>query len=239
VRKLPVGVEASMTGMQVGLAAVVFFTLLLFFAVLSFVVLRLLHRMERVECQLKRVLCGKSGKPGRPGCEGPEGPPGPPGPSGSSLDWAEFYAAQDVSPFTNDNPNPIAPGEAVAFPRDGNTKGTGDIVIDTGVTPVGTAIRLVHAGTYDITFTVTVGEKGQLVAALDDGGGLVEQAFDYLGTEGPGPLTERILITTVVDNVNLMILNPENQSTNVTVVAGAGSTGNASSNARIVINRIA
>lgn len=157
---------------------------------------------------------------------------------GTAIDWAEFYAQQDAPPFDNDNPNPIAPGDAIRFPNAGISKGTGKIFIDNAISPIGTALRLTDPGTYQIDYSVVLAGAGQLVIALDDGAGFVEQVADYIGIASAGLLSEQVFITTVEPNINLFIVNPQNQTTPITLTAGAGSTGNATTNARVRITQI-
>lgn len=106
---------------------------------------------------------------------GAPGTPGTPGANGTALDWADFYAAEDSVGFENDNPNPIAPGGAIAFPNLGVTAANTNIVIDATVTPPGSAITLKDIGTYQVAFSAVVAQAGQLVVALDNGSGIVEQ----------------------------------------------------------------
>jgi len=220
----------------------VFLGLLIVFA---FVIKRLESRTHKLERQLKnlRFRSGRQGTPGRPGNNGrpgTPGTPGTPGANGTALDWADFYAAQDSAGFENDNPNPIAPGGAIAFPNSGTTAANTQIVIDSTVTPLGSAVNLKDPGTFLVAYSVLVAEAGQLVIALDNGSGIVEQEATYLGNPGPGPglISGERTITTTIADVNLSIINPVNQSTPITLVSGAGATGNASANATLSITRI-
>ncbi len=211
-------------------------TLLLVF-LFAFVIVALNSRTRYLEKKICQLKCAKGdkGDKGDPGCRGN------PGQNGTALDWVQFYAAEDASDFENDNPNPIIPGAAVSFPNIGPTKGSGNIVIDPTVTPVGTARTLKKPGTYLVSYSMNIAEIGQIVVGLDDGAGIVEQQSSYFGqiNEGGGLISETVVVTTVLPNVNLFLLNPNNQDSDITLVPGAGSTGNASSNAILTIVQIA
>jgi hypothetical protein len=199
--------------------------------IIGYILIKLLRRTSRLQrlfrCSKKGKKCQKKGSSDDSSCC-----------EKGLCDWAQFYAEENVPDGTNDNPNPIAPGQAIAFPNTGVSKGSGNIVIDTAVTPVGTAIRLVNIGTYQVSVSAQVGEAGQLVVALDSGSGAVEQAPDYVGTRAAGLQAFTVLVTTTLANVNLYIVNPANQTTPVTLPAGVGSSGNATQNAILTILKI-
>ncbi len=117
------------------------------------------------------TLFGSTGPAGTDGTNGTDGATGPTGPTGATgvIDFADFYALMPP-----DNPATVAPGTAVSFPQNGPTSGV--------ITPASaTQFTLPAVGTYEVFFQVSITEPGQLVLALDTGGGPIEQAYTVVG----------------------------------------------------------
>jgi hypothetical protein len=108
----------------------------------------------------------------------------------------------------NDNPDAIAPGSAVNFPKPLiNTYGT--IQRLNGTNP--NKFSLPPNGVFEITFQVTVQNTGELVIVLNG----QEQAMTVVGKSGGGMLVGVSIITTPpINSSTLSINNPS------TAVAG-------------------
>jgi hypothetical protein len=161
---------------------------------------------------------GPSGADGLPGPIGPVGPigpigadglPGPIGPAGipALSNFADFYGLMSNT-IINDNPDAIAPGSAVNFPKPLiNTYGT--IQRLNGTNP--NSFSLPPNGVFEITFQVTVQNTGELVIVLNG----QEQAMTVVGKSGGGTLVGVSIITTPpINSSTLSINNPS------TAVAG-------------------
>lgn len=140
------------------------------------------------------------------GPQGPTGPPGLAGPVGSS-DFAEFYALMPP-----DNPALIAPGTSVSFPQDGPTNGA--------ITRMSAStFTLASAGTYQVSFQVSVDEAGQLELSLNG----VALASSLVGrATGTSQLVGDSLVTTTSANETLEVVNPLGNSTALTITPLAG-----------------
>lgn len=91
-----------------------------------------------------------------------------------------------------------------------------------------TDIALPLAGTYDVSWQVSVAEAGQLVIGLDVGSGPVEQLPTTAGrATGTSLITNRVLITTAAPSV-LTVRNPAGNSTALTITPLAGGALSAS-----------
>ena len=111
-----------------------------------------------------------------------------------------------------DNPDPIAPGAAVAFPQSGVTSGT--ILPDTDTT-----FALTEIGTYLITFTAAAAEAGQLVLALNG----TEIPYTVVGRDATNSqITGTALITTTQATDLLSVQNPTASTTSLTLTPSAG-----------------
>lgn len=183
---------------------------------------------------------GPTGLQGPGGITGSTGTTGPVGPAGvppiQVLLYSSFYASMPP-----DNPNPIAPGDAVQFPVSGADDGSGSI------TPVGgpsfTDFSINVPGEYWIQFQVSVTEgladqAAQLVIALDTGGGggPVELPFAVFGRSA---VTSQIIGSTIIDlnvSASLSIRNPANASSSITITPVAG--GYTEVTAQLIIMRI-
>jgi hypothetical protein len=166
-------------------------------------------------------LVGPAGPAGAKGATGPEGPPGLPA-------FAEFYALMGP-----DNAATVGAGIPVQFPRDGPT--TGVITRRGGVSF--TEFVLPNIGTYRVAFSVSVTEAGQLVLALDSGGGMLEQAYTVYGrATGASPIAGEALVTTTVAKSALELRNPTGNTPALTITPSAGGTHAAA--ASIVIQQL-
>lgn len=164
---------------------------------------------------------GSSGPKGETGAEGPPGPVGPAGatgaagPEGSSGSpvYAEFYALMPP-----DNAATVAAGAPVSFPRTGSIAG-GIVRLDQG------EFVLPRIGTYSVDFSVSVTEPGQLVVALDSGGGMVEVPYTVYGrATGTSQIVGDALITTTVANSTVELRNPTGNTPALTITPLAGGT---------------
>ena len=113
-----------------------------------------------------------------------------------------------------DNPAPIAPGAAVAFPQSSVTSGT--------ILPSSdTEFALTEVGTYLITFTATAAETGQLVLALNG----AEIPYTLVGRDATNSqISGMALITTTLATDLLTVQNPASATTSLTLTPSAGGT---------------
>lgn len=145
--------------------------------------------------------------------------------SAQAADYADFFALMPA-----DNAATVAPGTAVDFPQDG--PGTGTIVRSGPDTFV-----LAEIGTYEVHFAVSVSEAGQLVLALDGGGGFVENPATVVGrATGTSQIAGVALVTTTTVNTLLQVRNPVGGFVALTVTPLAG--GSSPSSAHLVIRKL-
>jgi hypothetical protein len=139
--------------------------------------------------------------------------------------FAEFYALMPP-----DNAATVGAGAPVEFPRTGPT--TGVIVRQTA-----TKFVLPSIATYRVTFSVSADEPGQLVIALNTGGGMVELPYTVYGrATGTSLIAGDALVTTTAANSLLEIRNPAGNTPALTVTPNAGGTHAAA--ASLVIQRL-
>ena len=164
---------------------------------------------------------GPQGPQGEQGPEGPRGPEGPQGPGGV-LGYADFYAL-----MPSDNPGEIAPGEDVAFPRNGP-------ILNTAIgRESDSSFILSESGGYLVTFTVPVTEMGQLVLTLDG----TELPYTVVGrSAGASQIVGSVIVNTDSDGAILTVRNPADNANALVVTAEAG--GNAPASAHLVIIKL-
>ena len=139
---------------------------------------------------------------------------------------ADFYALQGGG--ADDNPATVAVGGPVLFPRTGS-------VVGTGITSTSSStFQLSSIGTYRIDFQVSISEAGQLGLAI--GGNLLTASVVGRAT-GTSQIVGTCLLTTVVVNEVVSVVNPSGNSTALTVTPLAGGANTVS--AHLVIVRIA
>jgi BclA-like protein/collagen triple helix repeat protein len=150
---------------------------------------------------------GATGPAGAPGATGDTGPPGPPAPDLTS--YAEFYALMPP-----DNAAPVAAGGAVDFPLNGPSQG--------GIARINAETFLLpEAGTYRVSFSVSVSEAGQLALSLN---GAELPSTVYGRATGTSQIAGDSLVTTSGANSTLSIVNPAGNSTALTITPLAGGT---------------
>jgi hypothetical protein len=117
----------------------------------------------------------------------------------------------------------------VPFPSDGPANGI--------VRASATDFILPTIGTYDISWQVSVSdETGQLVLALDTGGGPILQLPTLAGRSvGEAQIVNRVFLTTSVAGVRLSVRNPPLASP-MTITPNAG--GNVPSSSWLTITRL-
>jgi collagen triple helix repeat protein len=157
---------------------------------------------------------GSTGAPGSSGAEGARGPVGPEGPLALPV-YAEFYALMPP-----DNAATVAAGTAVEFPQTGPTAG--------GIARRNTSeFVLPSVGTYRVSFSVSVSEPGQLVIALESGGGggMVELPNTVLGrATGTSLISGEALVRTVTPNSAIELRSPTGNTPALTITPKAGGT---------------
>jgi hypothetical protein len=117
-----------------------------------------------------------------------------------------------------DNTSTVAAGTPVEFPRDGPSGGT-------IARRNSTEFVLPAIGTYSVDFSVSVNEPGQLVIAVDSGGGMVELPYTVYGrATGTSQISGEALVTTTVANSALELRNPTGNTPALTVTPSAGGT---------------
>jgi hypothetical protein len=170
---------------------------------------------------------GPSGPAGSLGPSGPAGSLGPSGPAGPSgiLAFAEFYALMPT-----DNGATVAAGTAVSFPNNGPTDVSSGItrLIDTT-----DQFTLGAIGTYQVSFQVSVTEAGQLELALN---GTPVAATVVGRATGASQIWANALVTTVLTNTVLAVMNPPGNSPALTITPSAGGAQPVS--ATLVIRRL-
>jgi hypothetical protein len=158
---------------------------------------------------------GASGNAGSPGNMGATGATGATGTAGGLVGFADFFALMPP-----DNAATVAVGGAVQFPQDGESSGNGSIV-RAGLS----TFLLADVGVYQVSFQVSVTEAGQLVLALNQGGGFLEIQSTVVGrATGTSQIVETALVRTVVPNSVLEVRNPVSESTALTITPLAGGT---------------
>jgi collagen triple helix repeat protein len=169
---------------------------------------------------------GATGSAGPQGGPGPAGPPGPKGdvgstgPAGTALAFAEFYTLSPPNGFD------ILPGGSVPFLDNGPADGSGTIENE------GLGVNLISAGTYQVSFQVSVDESGQLELEVND----VPLAYTVVGrATGTSQITETALVTVSADSA-LEVINPTGEPTGLTLGSSAG--GADATSASIVVEQL-
>jgi hypothetical protein len=117
-----------------------------------------------------------------------------------------------------DNAATVAAGAPVLFPQDGPTAG-GVVRLNLG------EFVLPRAGTYNVDFSVSVTEPGQLAIALDSGGGMVELPYTVYGrATGTSQIVGDALITTTAASSKVELRNPAGNTPALTITPLAGGT---------------
>jgi hypothetical protein len=168
----------------------------------------------------RRGPAGPKGETGAPGTPGAPGAPGEPGGT-VPTQYAEFYALMPP-----DNAATVGAGTAVAFPNDGPNNGT-----ITRTSP--TTFNLPAAGTYRVSFSVSVSEPGQLQLTLD----AAPQAYTVSGrATGTSLITGDSLVQTALANSVVSVINPTGNTPALTITPVAGGTHPAA--ATLIIHRV-
>ena len=163
---------------------------------------------------------GPSGGPTGPGgVTGPTGSgstvTGPAGAAGGPIDFAFFYGISGVA-GSPDYTATVAVNTAVPFPETGPAKaGTGITRLAAGT------FTLANAGTYQITWSASVTEPGQLQVALN-GTGVINGAVGR--ATGTSIISGNVVITATAGQV-LSIINPAGSTTALTITPTAGDAG--------------
>jgi hypothetical protein len=147
---------------------------------------------------------------------------GPQGPIGGALNYADFYALMPPDNATN-----VAPGEDVAFPRDGANTPAITRVNDT-------TFSVSEVGTYLVMFQVPVTQTGQLVLTLNG------EVLDYTLTGRNGASSQIVgmaLVNTTVATSVFTLRNPDDGGGSLTITPTAG--GEQPVSAHLVILQIA
>jgi hypothetical protein len=147
---------------------------------------------------------GAAGADGTDGAIGPTGLTGPIGPAGSS-NFAEFYALS-----SSDEAATVAVGSAVPFPENDPAS---DTIVRLGASTFG----LPNVGTYDVAFSVSVTEPGQLVLELN---GVALPYTVYGRATGTSEITGDALITTTSVDTVLAVENVSETALSITPWAG-------------------
>ncbi len=164
---------------------------------------------------------GVAGPRGPQGATGPRGPQGLPGACGGLLGLADFYAL--VPP---DNACPIAPGEAIAFPRDGERSGQGAVRCGAD------GFRLTE-GHYLILFSLTVSGRGRSVLAV----GGRELPHTTVGVEAVGGVLSGVAVVAVgCEGAVLSLRNPT--SAEAPLMLSPSNRGHGTLSAHLVIARV-
>ncbi len=164
---------------------------------------------------------GPMGPRGPQGATGPRGPQGLPGGSGAPLGLADFYAMMPP-----DNACPIAPGDELALPRDGECSGRGAVRCG----PSGFQLT---AGRYLVLWNATVSGRGQTVLALDGR----ELTHTTVGSEAEGGMLSGVAVIAVgCGGAVLSLRNPRSAAAPLLLSPSAG--GQSVASAHLVIVRV-
>ena len=151
---------------------------------------------------------GPQGAQGVPGPQGVQGPQGNQGPAAPSMAFGYFYAQ-----MPGDNPATVAIGTAVQLPQDGAASGI--VRVNAG------QFILPQAGTYEVSWQVSVTEPGQLVLARNG----LELAHTVAGrATGTSQITNHVLIAGVAAGDILELRNPAGGIVAMTITPLAGGT---------------
>jgi len=157
---------------------------------------------------------GQAGAAGQPGTTGPTGPTGTTGSTGATGAAGLGQDAEFFALMPPDNAATVAPGTAVSFPQAGPNSGViSRLSASTFLLP--------NVGTYDVDFSVSVTEAGQLDLALNGS----ELPYTVSGrATGTSEITGNALVTTnTVDSI-LSVDNPTGNPTALTITPLAGGT---------------
>ena len=147
---------------------------------------------------------GQTGATGETGGVGPQGPIGPEGPAGTVLAFADFYAL-----LPPDNPEPITPGNAVAFPQNGVTSANNiGRLSDTQFT-------LLDPGIYLVQFQIPVTGDSQAVLALNG------TELPYTVVSGDDLISGVALVQTTLATDVLTVVNPATATANLVTDSNA------------------
>lgn len=115
-----------------------------------------------------------------------------------------------------DNAATVTAGDPVLFPHDGPTAG--------GISRLTAAeFVLPSIGTYSVDFSVSVTEPGQLVIALDSGGGMVELPYTVYGrATGTSQIAGDALVMTTAAHSTVELRNPAGNTPALTITPLAG-----------------
>jgi hypothetical protein len=135
-----------------------------------------------------------------------------------------------------DNAATVGAGIPVQFPQNGPSSGV--IARRAGSSSIeATEFVLPGVGTYSVDFSVSVDEPGQLVIALDSGGGMVELPYTVYGrATGTSQIAGDALITTTAASSTVELRNPVGNTPALTITPLAGGTHPAA--ASIVIQQL-
>jgi hypothetical protein len=117
-----------------------------------------------------------------------------------------------------DNAATAGGGAPVEFPRNGPTS---EVIARRSATE----FVLPLVGTYRVTFSVSTDEPGQLVIALDSGGGMVELPYTVFGrATGTSLISGEALVRTTAQDSAIEVRNPAGNTPAVTITPKAGGT---------------
>ncbi len=106
----------------------------------------------------------------------------------------------------------------VEFPRDGPTS---KVIARRGASE----FVLPAVGAYRVDFSVSANEPGQLVLAVDSGGGMVEIPYTVYGrATGTSLISGEAIIETISANSAVEVRNPAGNTPALTITPDAGGT---------------
>jgi BclA C-terminal domain len=164
---------------------------------------------------------GATGATGASGATG-AGSTGATGVGAFVPSFAHFFAL-----MPGDNAATVAVGAAVQFPQDGPTNGV-------AVRASASTFTIPLAGTYEITWQVSVDEAGQLQVAFGGTGDALTVAGRATGTN---QIYNTVVVTTISPGAVLSIINPTGNAAALTITPIAGGTHAVS--ATLTIKRLA
>lgn len=152
-------------------------------------------------------ITGPTGLTGSAGPTGSQGIQGPTGVVATNVDFADFYALMPA-----DNPATVGVGSAVQFPRAGYNSGS--------ITAINSStFTIADTGIYQVFFTVSVTEPGQLGLSLN--GSLLSNSVFGRAT-GTSQITGNVLVYVTVANSTISVVNPTGNSNALTITPFAG-----------------
>lgn len=145
-------------------------------------------------------------------------------PTLTTATFADFYAL-----MPSDNAGIVFPGQAIQFPQNSASSGTG--IFRSGTS----TFILQDIGSYEIMFAVSVTEPAQLMVSLNG----TPLTYTAVGRgSGTTQIVGMSIITTSVINSTLSVINSNTSPAAITITPNAGGSGLAPVSAHLMIKKL-